>query len=331
MFVEHKDIPDLLYYWPALATREYYNRTVGQCHTFSVLNQQRFHFMGALLEHPMAEAVQTFIAVSKQYGGWCPNATNGANYGTKLLGLYEDMKENGIQQPISLLEGPPGGTGRLIVAEGNHRAIMAHYLGRGLEAEVKPAEEHMLWEWGRPPEKRLHLYQSIFVNGEELIAGARRDSLERMNCIQPEDLKGKSVLVLGCNNGRDCFMAGERGASKIIGVDIDAQLLGAALREATYYGYPTDFIQYDLTNPLDIGEFDTILAFSIYNSVADHAVLAQTMRKGKVVYFEGHCLLPLLSDEAYQERYAGSIGSFHNTELVYTVGNGERRMYRMER
>lgn len=331
MFIEHKDIPTLLYYWPALATREYYNRTVGQCHTFSALNQPRFHFIKALTELPMAQAVQKFIAVSKEYGGWCPNETNGANYGKKCLALYQDMKENGIQTPIALLEGPPGGTGRLILGEGNHRVIIAHLLGRGLEATVKNATVAMRGEWGRKPENRLHLYQSIFVNGEEIISGHRRDGLERMNCVRPEDLKGKSVLVLGCNNGRDCFMAGERGASRIVGVDIDAQLLGAALREATYYGYPTDFIQYDLQKPLDIGEFDTVLAFSIYNSVSPSSTLVQTMRKGKVIYFEGHVLLPLLSESAYRDRYASAIGSFRNVEPVYAVGEGDRRMYRMER
>jgi SAM-dependent methyltransferase len=331
VFIEHKDIPKLLYLWPTLATREYYIRTEGQCHTFSALKQARFYFMGALLELPMAQAVQKFIAVSKEFGGWCPNETNGANYGNKLLGLYQDMKENGIREPIALLEGPPGGTGRLILQEGNHRAVIAHYLGRGLEATVRNSKLSMIGEWSRPPEKRLHLYQSIFVNGEELVAGARRDGLERMNCVRPEDLAGKSVLVLGCNNGRDCFLAGERGATKIVGVDIDAPLLNAALREATYYGYPTDFIQYDLNSPLDIGEFDTVLAFSIYNSVADHGILAQTMRKGKVVYFEGHVLLPMLSEAEYRQRYAGAIGSFRNVEPVYSVDGGIRRMYRMER
>jgi predicted RNA methylase len=333
MFVEHKDIPDLLYLWPQLNTREYYIRTEGQCHTFPALNQPRFHFLKALLELPMDQAVQKFIAVSKEYApnGWHPNATNGANYGRNMLTLYNDIKENGIQEPIALLEGPPGGTGRLILQEGNHRAIIAHFLGRGLEATVRNSKLSMFGEWNRPTDKRLPLYQSIFIDGEELVAGQRRDGLERINCVRPEDLKGKSVLVLGCFNGRDCFMAGERGASRIVGVDIEANVLNAALREATYYGYPTDFIKYDLNSPLDIGEFDTVLAFSIYNSVADHSILAQTMRKGQVIYFEGHVLLPILSDEAYRERYAEAIGSFRNTELVYTVGEGERRMYRMER
>lgn len=333
MFIEHKDIPKLLYLWPQLNTREYYIRTEGQCHTFSVLNQPRFHFLKALLEQPMEQAVQKFIAVSKEYApnGWHPNATNGTNYGRKMMALYEDIKENGIQEPIGLLEGPPGGTGRLILQEGNHRAVIAHFLGCGLEANVRNATKTIFGEWNRAPEKRLPLYQSIFINGEELIVGQRRDGLERINCVRPEDLKGKSVLVLGCFNGRDCFLAGERGARKIVGVDIEANLLNAAMREATLWGFPTDFIQYDLNRPLDIGEFDTVLAFSVYDSIADHAVLAQTMRKGQVIYFEGHVLLPLLSEADYRERYAGAIGSFRNIEPVYAVEGGVRRMYRMER
>jgi len=333
MYVEHKDIGKLLFYWPALTSREYYNRTLGQCHTVSVLDQPRFHFLEALLSKSMDEAVQTFIAVSKRYTpkGWHPNAENGANYGRKIMALYEDMKENGIRERIVLLEGPPGGKGRLIVQEGNHRAIIAHFLGCGLEAVVRPATVNMEWEWGRPPEQRLHLYQSIFVNGKELVPGQRRDSLARIETIRPEDLLGKRVLVLGCNNGRDCFMACERGATKAVGIDMDAQLLGAALREATYYGYPTDFIKHDLREPLgDIGEFDTVLAFSIYNPLPDHDMLAQLMRRGSVAYFEGHSLLPVLEDDAYRATYAGAIGPFHNVEKVYEVGGGERRMYRME-
>ena len=97
------------------------------------------------------------------------------------------------------------------------------------------------------------------------------------------------------------------------------------------WGYPTDFIEYDLNSPLDIGEFDTVLAFSIYDSIANHEVLAQTMRKGAVVYFEGHVLLPLLSEGDYLQRYAGAIGSFRNVEQVYAVDGGIRRMFRMER
>jgi SAM-dependent methyltransferase len=330
--IAHKDIGDLLFYWPTLTSREYYNRTVGQCHTIPALDQPRFHFIKALIEGPFEGAVQKHLEMSKLYtpNGWQPDANNAAAYGHKLLAHYEAIKENGIQGSLTLMDSLSG-DGRLVLQDGNHRIIFAHFLGLDLEANVVSTREVLKRQWSRPPEKRLHLYQSVFIDGKELVPGHRRDALARMNCIRPEDIEGKSVLVLGCNSGRDCFLAGERGASRIVGVDKDAPLLNYALQEATCHGYPTDFIQVDLEEPFDIGPFDTVLAFSVYHWVANRTLLAQTMKAGKVVYFEGHVLLPLLSDEEYRARYADAIGSFHNIETVYEVDAGVRRMFRMER
>lgn len=334
LIIEHGDLSTLLYFWPQLDTREYYTRRFGQCHTFPALAQPRFRFVEALLQKPLPAAVDVFIQTSKEYGCWVPNQENGQNYGRELLALYKDIKENGIREPILLAEGPPGGTGRLVLKDGNHRIIMAHFLGLDVRARVIPAAEMLVAEWAtraKNKKKNLGAYQSIFINRKEVVVGHRRNALARMDAVRREDLAGKRVLVLGCNNGHDCFMAGELGASAVLGIDFDRELLSYAMRIATLYGVNTDFIYHDLQEAYTGQKFDTVLCFSIYNNIADHGKLMRSMKQGKVVYFEGHALYePILPEAEYRARYDSVLRGFSGIELVWETDEKERRMYRIE-
>ena len=333
MTVKHADIPSLLYFWPQLDTQAYFLRTLGQAHTISVLNQERAVFMDALLKKSFDEAVNIFIAYSKSRKlGWNHDQRTGAAYGKKLLAFYNFVKQSGLPGKIILREGPPGGTGRLVVYDGNHRLVIAHHLGLDVPAQVYSCEFSLRQEWASRKSKdpKYHLYQSIFLNREEIIIGKRRDALDRMDVVRREDLEGKSVLVLGSNNCHDCFMAGELGASRVLGVDINAEELNYAMRINTYYGLPVEMRQFDLRKPFDAGKFDTILAFSIYDK-SDKPSLVQTMKAaGGVIYFEGHSLHePILEDAEYRKRYAPVLSHFSGVELVRETPNLARRMYRV--
>ena len=54
------------------------------------------------------------------------------------------------------------------------------------------------------------------VGGEDLKPTA--------NCIFPNDLKGKSVLDIGCHYGYYCHEAKRRGAGKVLGVELNPPL-----------------------------------------------------------------------------------------------------------
>jgi SAM-dependent methyltransferase len=243
------------------------------------------------------------------------------------------VKENGLPKgQITLLEGPPGGTGRLIVHDGNHRLVIADKLGLDVEASIFSCEYWLRQEWWMRNNKdpKYHLYQSIFLNREEIAIGQRRDALDRMDAVRREDIEGKSVLVLGCNNAHDCFMAGELGAARIVGVDINAEELNYAMRANTYYAMPIRLQQFDLKQPYDGGQFDTILAFSIYDKTNKPALLQTLQTAGGVIYFEGHSLhQPVLSDADYRERYKPILSHFGNVELVRETPDKVRRMYRV--
>ncbi len=332
--IKHADIPSLLYMWPQLNTQAFFQRTLGQSHTISVLNQERAVFMDLLLTKSLGAAVDGFIEYSKgRSTGWHHDQKTGRVYGGKLLEFYNYVKGNGIPGVIGLLSGPPGGDGsRLIVNDGNHRAILAYKLGLDIEAQITTCEVGLYGEWATRATKapKYHLYQSIFVNRKEVAIGQRRDALDRMDSVRREDIEDKSVLVLGCNNGHDCFTVGELGASRVLGVDINAEELNYGMRAGTYYGLPVSLQQFDLRQPLDAGRFDTILAFSVYDKT-DKVALVQTMKgAGGIVYFEGHSLHePILSDTDYRERYRSILEHFNGIELVYETDNRARRMYRL--
>lgn len=334
MTIKHADIPNLLYYWPQLNTQDYFLRTLGQAHTISVLNQERGVFMNALLTKSFGEAVNEFITYSRgRKTGWNHNEKSATVYGKKLLAFYKFVKENGLPGGrITLLEGPPGGTGRLIVEDGNHRLVIADKLGLDIEAQVFSCAYWLKQEWYMRNRKasKYHLYQSVFLDREEIAVGQRRDALARMDAVRREDIEGKSVLVLGCNNAHDCIMAGERGATRIHGVDINAEQLNYAMRANTYYGLPITLQQFDLAQPFDAGQFDTILAFSVYNKLDKPALVETLKTAGGVIYFEGHCLnKPILPDADYRKRYDSVLSHFGEAELVYETPDCVRRMYRI--
>jgi SAM-dependent methyltransferase len=252
-------------------------------------------------------------------------------YAEQMMSKYNYIKEHGVD-PVQLLEGLSN-PARLIVEDGHHRLIIAHSMGIDVEATTIPATRGLVAEWNTHKRNNdgMHLYQSVFVNRQSIVSGQRDDALARMDSVHPSDLKGKSVLVLGCNNGHDCFMAGERGATRILGVDFDKLLLNYALRVATCYGYPTDFIHHDLRNPLDVGRFDTVLCFSVYDSVGSALLMPTLLNAGGVVYFEGHMLnKPILSDQEYRAHYQDILCHFGTVSLTYETACKSRRIYRLE-
>ena len=177
----------------------------------------------------------------------------------------------------------------------------------------------------------LQPYQSIFEDGKEIVIGHRRDALMRMDALRRDDITGRRVLVLGCNNGHDCFMVAQRGAAFALGVDRDTNLLTYARRMAELYGLPVSFKYADLTQPFDGGAFDTVLAFAVYDSIASDRVLVQTLHNaGGVVYFEGHRHEPDMPESDYRAIYGGVLSAFGKIEPLCKTHDNRRWLYRLE-
>jgi SAM-dependent methyltransferase len=96
-----------------------------------------------------------------------------------------------------------------------------------------------------------------------------KDRSRTANAILPDDLKGKTVLDVGCRHGYFCFEALKRGASRVVGVDFDADALRKARLLAQCLGVSAEFIELDLeADPLP-GHFDYVLGLNILHHMRD--------------------------------------------------------------
>src|SRR2546421_9953997 len=102
-----------------------------------------------------------------------------------------------------------------------------------------------------------------------------RPTWEKVRVCLPEDLAGKSVLDVGCNAGFYAVELKRRGASRVVGVDSQRNLIRQAAFVREVLGLDIEYRRasvYDL-DPRDLGQFDITLALGlIYH--CKHLVLA---------------------------------------------------------
>lgn len=80
------------------------------------------------------------------------------------------------------------------------------------------------------------------------------------------DLKGKTVLDLGCGYGKNCIDFINRGAEKVVGTDISEKMLDIATKENSHPA-----ITYAPLDMNDLGAFDNTFDL-VYSSMAFHYI-----------------------------------------------------------
>ena len=104
-------------------------------------------------------------------------------------------------------------------------------------------------------------YQDI-----ELPYGLRTGGHNRMvtaNDIFPQDMTGKTVLDLGCSFGFFCFEALRRGATRVVGYDVDPDCIRKAKLLAECMGVEAEFAVRDVElEPLE-EKFDYVLCLNL--------------------------------------------------------------------
>lgn len=157
------------------------------------------------------------------------------------------------------------------------------------------------------------------------------DLLEQpaMRKLLPE-LNGKTVLDLGCGYGHNCLDFVNRGAEKVVGIDISEKMISVARDESSH-----DKIEYRNMSMTDISNLDENFDF-IYSSLAFHYVedfdtFAKDMYSmlgdgGQLLFSQEHPIITATVDGA---------GHFNKDEngnrISYTFSNynqpGERKIY----
>ncbi len=92
---------------------------------------------------------------------------------------------------------------------------------------------------------------------------------ERATFFDSINFKNKTVLDIGCNSGQYCFLAKDRGASSVSGVDIDSKRINQAKIIAENEGYDINFKEsgmFDLDTTI---QFDIVLCIAVLTEIQD--------------------------------------------------------------
>ena len=80
----------------------------------------------------------------------------------------------------------------------------------------------------------------------------------------PRDLRGKSVLDIGCNGGFYCMEMKARGAARVVGIDADDRYLAQAKFAAEVNGFDIEFRRLSVYDIGQLGErFDIVLFLGV--------------------------------------------------------------------
>jgi tRNA (mo5U34)-methyltransferase len=133
----------------------------------------------------------------------------------------------------------------------------------------------------------------------------------RFSHALPSDLRGKSVLDIGCNGGFYSMEMKSRGAARVVAIDPDDRYLAQAKFAAEVNGFDIEFYHLSVYDIARLGErFDVVLFLGVLyhlrhpllalDLIHEHAVgdllVVQSMLRGSVD------LVPLTDDYPFEEK-----------------------------
>jgi len=104
-------------------------------------------------------------------------------------------------------------------------------------------------------------YQNITLPCGLQTGGEDRSATAR--AILPDDLSGASVLDIGCNFGFFCFEAAKRGATRVLGIDVDPENIRKARLLADCLGLDVEFALLDFEVDALQERFDHVLCLNV--------------------------------------------------------------------
>lgn len=108
--------------------------------------------------------------------------------------------------------------------------------------------------------------------------GASQSSKKLLAIKMPNNLNGKRVLDLGCNEGFFSLEAKRRGAAEVIGIDRNSKHIPIARERAAREGLEIDFRNEDMLN-LAEGKFDVIIFLSAIYYLDNPADILRRIRE----------------------------------------------------
>lgn len=185
--------------------------------------------------------------------------------------------------------------GKEIIIGGNHRAVIAYYLNLDLPCDRLSIEEYinkiLKNEIDKFGTKKNIPYQTIIINGEEIVKGRRNDISERLDYVDSSDIVNKTLIDFGCNTGINCLLFIEKGGEFAKGIEISPRLATTAIKLNTLLGYNCYYEIKNLSKVINFKtKYDTGFIFSVDKHVKNNKNLAINILNSvkKTAYFETH-------------------------------------------
>jgi tRNA (mo5U34)-methyltransferase len=148
----------------------------------------------------------------------------------------------------------------------------------------------------------------------------------------PADLRGKSVLDIGCNGGFYAIEMKRRGADRVVGIDEDATYLAQARFAAEVTGMDIELRQLSVYDVAELGEkFDVVLFMGvlyhlrhpllaldlIHEHVAKNLLVFQSMHRGSDE------VEPVAHDYPFEEKQIFNRASFPRLYFIEQSYSGD--------
>lgn len=155
---------------------------------------------------------------------------------------------------------------------------------------------------------RFHQEAASWTELKKAVATENFSCLDEVltGLLERVDVKGKDVVQLCCNNGRECLSLMALGAASVVGVDQSAAFLAQAAELNALSPYTASFVEADIhALPGELqGRFDVaLITIGVLNWMPDIQVfmahVAATLKPGgTLVIYETHPVLEMLDPEA---------------------------------
>jgi len=165
--------------------------------------------------------------------------------------------------------------------------------------------------------QRVELPYGLVTPGED-----RRPTAD---LVMPESLEGRSVLDVGCHVGYFCFEAERRGATRVLGTEINRERLDQAKLLKSVLESRADFELRNVLSERADEQFDLVLALNVIHHVRDPfaaiKALAALTRWRLALEF------PTFDDPKYRHAHGLEAPELYNRQpLVGMVGKRDTKI-----
>lgn len=110
------------------------------------------------------------------------------------------------------------------------------------------------------------------------------------------DFKGKTFLDIGCNSGQYCFLAKDRGASRVVGIDTDKKRIAQARVLAENEGYDVTFEERSIFDMRNFPKFDIVFCIAVLTEIQDIFGAIEVLKQviGKTAFIELDLAKPIV-------------------------------------